>query len=140
MIAIARAFICDPGYARKAYEGWGEDVVPCIRCNKCHVPSLTGPWISICSVNPLMGIAHKVDKMVAPHSQEGGRWWFRNRHRDRHVSGRERPLCRDYQGGLAAPGELRATTTSISAGGVSYIDAEGNEKTIEADSVVVAAG
>jgi 2,4-dienoyl-CoA reductase-like NADH-dependent reductase (Old Yellow Enzyme family)/thioredoxin reductase len=66
MIAMARAFICDPEYAQKAYEDRGEDVVPCIRCNKCHVPSMTGPWLSICSVNPLMGIAHKVDKMIAP--------------------------------------------------------------------------
>lgn len=64
MIAMARAFICEPEYGKKAYEGRGEDVVPCIRCNKCHGVSLTGPWFSVCSVNPLVGIAHRVDRMV----------------------------------------------------------------------------
>jgi 2,4-dienoyl-CoA reductase-like NADH-dependent reductase (Old Yellow Enzyme family)/thioredoxin reductase len=66
MIAMARAFICDSEYSQKAYEGRGEDVVPCIRCNKCHVPSMTGPWLSFCSVNPKVGIAHKVNQMIAP--------------------------------------------------------------------------
>lgn len=66
MIGMARAFICDPEYGLKAYEGRGDDVVPCIRCNKCHVSSETGPWASVCSVNPVIGIAHKIDKMVKP--------------------------------------------------------------------------
>ena len=66
MIAMARAFICDSEYGKKAYEGRGEDVVPCIRCNKCHVPSMTGPWHSMCSVNPVVGIAHRVNRMIDP--------------------------------------------------------------------------
>jgi len=65
MVAMARAFICDPDYHRKIVEGRGQDVVPCIRCNKCHVPSMTGPWVSVCSVNPTMGIAHRLERMVA---------------------------------------------------------------------------
>lgn len=63
LIGMARAFICDPEYAKKAYEGRGEDVVPCIRCNKCH-GVMKGPWINFCSVNPTMGIAHKLERMV----------------------------------------------------------------------------
>jgi 2,4-dienoyl-CoA reductase-like NADH-dependent reductase (Old Yellow Enzyme family) len=35
MIAMARSFISDPEYGQKAYEGRGEDVAPCILCNKC---------------------------------------------------------------------------------------------------------
>jgi thioredoxin reductase len=63
MIAMARAFICDPEYGRKAYEGRGEDVVPCILCNRCH--GITkAPRLSVCSVNPKMGIAHKAYRMV----------------------------------------------------------------------------
>ena len=65
MVAMARAFICDPDYFTKIVEGRGEDVVPCIRCNKCHVVSLTGPWVSVCSVNPAMGLAHRLDRLVA---------------------------------------------------------------------------
>lgn len=49
MIAMARAFICDSEYGRKLYEG-RDDVVPCIRCDKCHG--------GICSVNPGIGLAH----------------------------------------------------------------------------------
>jgi len=66
MIAMARAFICDPEYGKKAYEGRGEDVVPCIRCNKCHGVSLTGPWHSVCSVNPTIGIGHRINRMIEP--------------------------------------------------------------------------
>ena len=64
MIAMARAFICDPEYGKKAYEGRGEDVVPCIRCNKCHGMTQGRPWFSFCSVNPKIGIAHRVDRMI----------------------------------------------------------------------------
>jgi thioredoxin reductase len=66
MIAMARAYICDPEYGRKAAEGRGEDVVPCIKCNKCHGDSFTGPWVSFCSVNPKLGLAHRVNRMVDP--------------------------------------------------------------------------
>lgn len=66
MIVMGRAFICDYDYLRKAVEGRGEDVVPCIRCNKCHVASLEGPWVSGCSVNPRMGMDHFFQKFVRP--------------------------------------------------------------------------
>jgi thioredoxin reductase len=66
MIAAARAFFVDPEWYKKIQEERGEDVVPCIRCNKCHVPSLNGPWVSFCSVNPLLGQHHVKDKLTAP--------------------------------------------------------------------------
>ena len=66
LIGGARTFFVDPDYYQKAKEGRGEDVLPCIRCNKCHVPSLTGNWLSFCSVNPEIGIAHKLDKLTRP--------------------------------------------------------------------------
>jgi 2,4-dienoyl-CoA reductase-like NADH-dependent reductase (Old Yellow Enzyme family)/thioredoxin reductase len=64
LIAMARAFICDPDYGRKAYEGRGEDVVPCIRCNKCLVSSNADPYVNVCSVNPSWGLWHEMDKMI----------------------------------------------------------------------------
>lgn len=64
LISMGRSFICDPEYGKKAYEGRGEDVVPCVRCNKCHVPTLTGPWVSICTVNPKHGLADRIHRMV----------------------------------------------------------------------------
>lgn len=66
LIGMARAFICDPDYLEKIYQGRGDDVVPCIRCNRCHVVSMTGPWSSVCSVNPVIGTAHRVGRMVSP--------------------------------------------------------------------------
>jgi 2,4-dienoyl-CoA reductase-like NADH-dependent reductase (Old Yellow Enzyme family)/thioredoxin reductase len=69
MIAMARAFIADSEYGRKVYEGRGEDVVPCILCNRCHGIS-KAPLLDVCSVNPKIGIAQKVDRMVsAPVTQ-----------------------------------------------------------------------
>ena len=66
LIGAARAFFVDPDYYQKAKEGRGEDVLPCVRCNKCHVPSLEGHWNSFCTVNPEIGIAHKLDKLTRP--------------------------------------------------------------------------
>lgn len=66
LIGGGRAFFVDPDFYQKAKEGRGEDVLPCVRCNKCHVPSLTGNWNSFCTVNPEIGIAHKLDKLTRP--------------------------------------------------------------------------
>jgi len=64
MIGMARAFICDPEYGQKAYEGRGDDVVPCILCNKCH-GNIQTPNLDVCSVNPKLGFAHKIGRMVS---------------------------------------------------------------------------
>ena len=66
MFGMGRTFICDYDYYQKLKEGRGEDVVPCIRCNKCHVQNLTGPWVSICSINPLQGMKKRFDEMITP--------------------------------------------------------------------------
>jgi len=67
MIGMARAFICDSEYGKKAYEGRGEDVTPCLRCNKCHSPQDRNEnWTSICSVNPYVGIRHRMPKLSEP--------------------------------------------------------------------------
>jgi 2,4-dienoyl-CoA reductase-like NADH-dependent reductase (Old Yellow Enzyme family)/thioredoxin reductase len=67
MITEARAFICDSEYAKKMASGRGEDVVPCIRCNKCHGENMMeGPWYTVCSVNPKIGIPLAVKSIQAP--------------------------------------------------------------------------
>ncbi|MBE6991830.1 MAG: FAD-binding protein [Ruminococcaceae bacterium] len=62
-IGAARAWIADPAWAEKAYEGRGDDVAPCLRCNKCHQAS-PGNWLTVCSVNPEWGLESKIDRMV----------------------------------------------------------------------------
>ena len=57
MVAMARAFICDPEFGKKLYQG-RDDVVPCIRCDRCHG--------GVCSVNPRIGLAHVADKLSPP--------------------------------------------------------------------------
>ncbi|MBP2652336.1 MAG: FAD-dependent oxidoreductase [Firmicutes bacterium] len=66
LIAMARSWISNPDYGVKAYQGKGEDIVPCIKCNKCHVDKLYGPYLSVCSVNPLIGLEHRINNMIVP--------------------------------------------------------------------------
>ena len=63
-IATARAWICNLDYGRLAYEGRNEDIVPCLRCNGCHVSSYYKPWTSYCAVNPVWGLEHRIERMV----------------------------------------------------------------------------
>jgi NADPH-dependent 2,4-dienoyl-CoA reductase/sulfur reductase-like enzyme len=68
LFGLARAFMADPEYGKKLYEGRGEDVTPCLKCNKCHGVMLPepNPWVSVCSVNPLQGLGHKIHRLVEP--------------------------------------------------------------------------
>ena len=62
----ARAFMADPEYGEKLYSGRGEDVVPCLKCNKCHGTLLPrhDPWVTVCSVNPAVGLGGKLGRML----------------------------------------------------------------------------
>ncbi len=62
-IAMARSFISNPDFGDKAYEGRGDDVVPCLRCNKCHRSSNADSWVSACSVNPAYGMEHRIKSL-----------------------------------------------------------------------------
>ena len=66
MIIMARTWICEPEYLQKLEEGRGEDVVPCVRCNKCHVPNGSDSFRSFCTVNPTLGMEEKIDRMKVP--------------------------------------------------------------------------
>lgn len=65
-VAMARSWISNPNYGELVTEGRGEDIIPCIRCNKCHRAAPNAPWITVCSVNPLFGLEHQADKLVSP--------------------------------------------------------------------------
>lgn len=70
LICMARSWINNPDYGQKVYEGRGEDVVPCIRCNKCHVSNGRDMWRSVCSVNPILGFEDKIGRMVPAHTKK----------------------------------------------------------------------
>lgn len=63
VLCMARAFICDNQYGQKLQEGRGEDIRPCIRCNKCHVPNDSDKFRSYCSVNPEIGLEDKLERL-----------------------------------------------------------------------------
>ncbi len=65
-IAMARVWISNPNFGRLAYEGRGEDVVPCMRCNMCLRRAPADPKVSVCSVNPVWGLEHKIERMISP--------------------------------------------------------------------------
>ena len=66
MIAMARSFISNENYLDKIREDRVDDIRPCLRCNKCHISSFKDPWISVCSVNPKIGMEHLLDQFNKP--------------------------------------------------------------------------
>lgn len=70
MIALARPLLSDYDYGKKLYEGRGEDIVPCVLCQKCHGQSFLKDWFSVCTVNPKLGIANAVQVIDAPDRQK----------------------------------------------------------------------
>ncbi len=66
IIGMARGFIADSEWGKKVTEGRGEDIIPCLWCNKCHGTILDDPdpWLTVCSVNPLIGNEHKLHRLV----------------------------------------------------------------------------
>lgn len=69
LIGMARAWINNPDYVTKVSEGRKDDITPCIRCNKCHVPCGKDMWRSFCSVNPKLGLEDKLERMIDPPSK-----------------------------------------------------------------------
>ncbi len=54
VISIGRGMIADPNVPQKAYEHRPEDIVPCIKCLRCH-DSACFETHYVCSVNPIIG-------------------------------------------------------------------------------------
>lgn len=69
-VGMGRAWICNADYGKLAYEGRNEDVVPCLRCNRCHVSSYYRPWTSVCAVNPKWGMEHRMHYMLKPSEKK----------------------------------------------------------------------
>lgn len=71
-IASARIWISNPEFGKLLKAGNKEDVVPCVRCNKCHHrASHITPQITCCSVNPEWGLEHRIEGMFdAPEGKK----------------------------------------------------------------------
>jgi pyruvate/2-oxoglutarate dehydrogenase complex dihydrolipoamide dehydrogenase (E3) component len=65
LVYMARSWLSNPDYGKLVFEGKDDEIVPCIRCNKCHVPNGKDMWRSFCSVNPVLGFEDKLDRMIS---------------------------------------------------------------------------
>ena len=68
LVSMARAWISNPDYGKLIYEDRADDIIPCLRCNKCHGRGPNDPFVSVCSVNPKLGIEHRLDVLVSEPS------------------------------------------------------------------------
>jgi 2,4-dienoyl-CoA reductase-like NADH-dependent reductase (Old Yellow Enzyme family)/thioredoxin reductase len=64
-VTIARSLIADIDMIKKCREGRTLDVTPCIKCMRCHDSTVYGRHFQ-CSVNPIVGIDHKIEGMITP--------------------------------------------------------------------------
>lgn len=64
LVSTARAFIAEPQFMQKLASAQ-ERPVPCLRCNRCHGTG-TAPWLAVCSVNPTMGMVHRLPGIIKP--------------------------------------------------------------------------
>ena len=68
-VSIGRGWIADPLLGVKAAEGRSEDIVPCVKCMRCHDTACIEKVVYRCSVNPEIGLEHKLARLVpAPGS------------------------------------------------------------------------
>ncbi len=63
LVTMARSLIADPELIHKAQAGKGEDVVPCIKCMRCHDSTVYGHHFQ-CAVNPEAGMDAYLSKLV----------------------------------------------------------------------------
>lgn len=62
-VAMSRALIADPELIPKSVSGQADDVVPCVKCMRCHDSTVYGHFFQ-CSVNPVIGIMHHLEQMM----------------------------------------------------------------------------
>ena len=65
LISIGRGQFTDGDYLTKIMEERGEDIRPCVKCNRCH-GRRRAPWTSVCTVNPTFGVELKLRHIVQP--------------------------------------------------------------------------
>ena len=69
MVAMARAWISNPNYGELLYADKADEIIPCLRCNKCHGRGERDVLTTTCSVNPKFGL-EAVDKYLCTEPTE----------------------------------------------------------------------
>lgn len=65
VLTVARGLIADQELVRKAYENRPDDVVPCVKCMRCHDSVVYERQFS-CTVNPLVGLERCIHTLSEP--------------------------------------------------------------------------
>lgn len=63
VLTVARGLIADEELVRKAYENRPDDVVPCVKCMRCHDSVVYERQFS-CTVNPLVGLERCIHSLT----------------------------------------------------------------------------
>ena len=66
MVSAARAWISNPDYVELICQERADDIVPCVRCNRCHGRGDRDTFATVCTVNPVFGLERFQDTMVRP--------------------------------------------------------------------------
>ena len=69
LVVVAREFIADPNWIKKGLAGCQDDVVPCVKCMRCHDSDNYAQHMQ-CTVNPYVGMEEAIARMPEP---EGGK-------------------------------------------------------------------
>jgi len=67
LIAMARGWVCNPDYGEKILNGREDEIVPCIRCNKCLLAANDAAPVTVCSVNPRHCIEDRLETFIPEH-------------------------------------------------------------------------
>lgn len=68
MVSMARPFLADPHFVRKAAEGRAAEIAPCIACNQACLDHTFAGKISTCLVNPRA--CHETELVIAPAAEK----------------------------------------------------------------------
>jgi 2,4-dienoyl-CoA reductase-like NADH-dependent reductase (Old Yellow Enzyme family)/thioredoxin reductase len=66
MIVSNHLFMCNTKIQGIMDSGKGEDLEPCLLCHACRGLSWTGDWMSVCTINPRMGMEYRARQMSEP--------------------------------------------------------------------------
>ncbi len=69
VLCVVRGVIADTDLVNKAYDEKGEDVVPCIKCMRCHDSTVFGHKF-LCAVNPVIGMEHELPSLITPAAEK----------------------------------------------------------------------
>lgn len=68
MVSLARPFLADPAFVRKAATGRAAEIAPCIACNQACLDHTFSGLVSSCLVNPRAG--HETELNITPAKRQ----------------------------------------------------------------------